>query len=110
MDIQYQWNILSMSCKPSLDGQQNVVIMALWQCVGVAQNGLDQVSSAMGGNTQFTYTQGSPFTPYDQLTQQQVLGWVWQQVSQTDIEAEIADKIAVQINPPVVTPPLPWSN
>lgn len=110
MDIQYQWSILSMSCKPSLDGQQDVVIMALWQCVGITQNGPDQVSTPMGGNTQFTYTQGNPFTPYDQLTQQQVLGWVWQQVSQPDIEAEVAAKIAIQIDPPVVTPPLPWSN
>jgi hypothetical protein len=110
MNIQYQWNILSMSCKPLEDGQQNVVIYALWQCIGIAQNGQDQVSAAMGGNTQFTYTQDEPFTPYDQLTQQQVLGWVWQQVNQADVEAEVTGKITVQIAPPVVTPPLPWSN
>lgn len=110
MNIQYLWNILSMSCKPLEGGQQEVVIDALWQCIGIAQNGQDQVSAAVGGNTKFTYTQGEPFTPYDQLTQQQVLGWVWQQVNQADVEAEVAGKIAVQIAPPVVTPPLPWSN
>jgi hypothetical protein len=110
MDIQYQWNILSMSCKPLEDGQQDVVIYALWQCIGVAQNGQDQVSAAMGGNTHFTYIAGSPFTPYNQLTQQQVLGWVWQQVNQTSVEAEVATKIAAIVAPPVVTPPLPWSN
>jgi hypothetical protein len=110
MNIQYQWNILSMSCKPLEDGQQDVVIYALWQCIGIAQNGQDQVSAAMGGNTHFTYIAGSPFTPYDQLTQQQVLGWVWQQVDQTSVEAEVATKIAAIVAPPVVTPPLPWSN
>jgi hypothetical protein len=110
MEIQYQWNILSMSCKPLQDGQQDVVVYALWQCIGIAQNGQDQVSAAMGGNTHFTYIAGSPFTPYDQLTQQQVLGWVWQQVNQTSVEAEVATKIAAIVAPPVITPPLPWSN
>jgi hypothetical protein len=110
MSIQYQWNILSMSCKPLQDGQQNVVVDALWQCIGVFPNGQDQVSAAMGGNTQFTYIAGSSFTPYDQLTQPQVLGWVWQQVDQTSVETEVATKIAAIVAPPVITPPLPWSN
>lgn len=110
MDIQYEWRVLSMPCAPIQDGRQDVVIYALWQCIGIAQNGQNQVSAAAGGNTHFTYIQGDQFTPYDQLTQQQVLGWVWQHVNQADVEAEVAAKIAAQVAPAVITSPLPWSN
>jgi len=39
-----------------------------------------------------------------------VLGWVYANgVDQAAVEAALATNIADQVNPPVVTPPLPWS-
>ena len=53
---------------------------------------------------------GSAFTPYDQLTEAQVLGWIWANgVDKFATESAVATQIQNQINPPVVTPPLPWS-
>jgi hypothetical protein len=52
---------------------------------------------------------GTTFTPYADLTQEQVLGWVWDNgVDKDATEAAVQQQIDYQINPPVVTPPLPW--
>ena len=52
---------------------------------------------------------GDAFTPYADLTQAQVLGWIWANgVDQTATEAAVQSQIDGQINPTVVTPPLPW--
>jgi hypothetical protein len=53
---------------------------------------------------------GDPFTPYADLTQDQVLGWVWANgVDKDATEAAVAGQIEAQINPPVIQPPLPWA-
>jgi len=65
------------------------------------------------GNIQFTPEQSEPgFIPYDQLTQDEVIGWI---NSATDNQANYYANIDCQINsmitPPVVptSQPLPWS-
>jgi hypothetical protein len=50
------------------------------------------------------------FTPYADLTQEQVLGWCYANgVDQAATEAAIQQNIDNQINPPIVQPPLPWA-
>ena len=59
-----------------------------------------------------TYVAGSPFTPYEDLTQDQVVGWTKDALGDEQVaatEANVAAQIETQKNPPVVTPPLPWS-
>ena len=54
----------------------------------------------------------APFTPYADLTEAQVIGWVQGAMGAEQVaayEANVAQQIADQINPPVVTPPLPWA-
>ena len=56
-------------------------------------------------------TPGAPFTPYADLTEEQVVGWVLDALGPEQVtayEANVAKQIADQANPPVVTPPLPW--
>jgi len=49
------------------------------------------------------------FTPYADLTQAQVLGWVWANgVDKDATEASVQAQIDSQINPTVIQPPLPW--
>ena len=53
---------------------------------------------------------GGSFTPYDQLTQEQVLGWCWANgVDKDATEAVVQEAIDSQINPTVIQPPLPWA-
>jgi hypothetical protein len=58
----------------------------------------------------FAVVEGEAFTPYDQLTKEQVLGWIWANgVDKDATEAAVAQQIENQINPPIVSPALPWS-
>jgi len=94
-----------MDCYPQADGQTDVVFTVHWTCAGT-----DGTYNASVYNTQaVTYTAGSPYTPYADLTQDQVLGWCYANgVDQAAIEANVTLQIANQINPPVVVLPLPW--
>jgi hypothetical protein len=51
------------------------------------------------------------FTPYADLTEEQVLSWVWESgVDKNAVEESAAKQVELTLNPPVVTPPLPWES
>ena len=55
-----------------------------------------------------SWADGTVNTPYDQLTQETVLGWVWANgVDKTATEAALAAQIEAQKNP-VTAQGLPW--
>ena len=64
----FNWQIVSMPAYPQADQQTDVVFQVNWECQ--AQDGAYTALSA--GSVPVTYTAGSPFTPHDQLTQEQV--------------------------------------
>lgn len=102
-----------MSAYPQAESQTDVVFQVFWNCfatevVGTDPNTSQSYSGSVNGATPVTYTSGSPFTPYNQLTQEQVLSWVWSDISKEDIEVQVQTQIDNLINPPVVSPPLPW--
>jgi len=101
----YNWQIVSMPAYSQIDGQSDVVFEVNWQCQ--AQEGAYQATSA--GSVPVTYTSGSLFTPYADLTQEQVWGWVNPQIDRPAIEANLQALIDAQKNPPVITPSLPWA-
>jgi hypothetical protein len=98
------WIIERLLVKPTEGSETNVVITADWRC-----NGTDETySGTCYGSCSFQPPSGE-FTPYDQLTEQQVLDWCYANgVDQAAIEANVSLQIENQINPPVVTLPLPW--
>lgn len=95
-----------MDCIPQTTAGADYVVVVHWTC-----NGTDGAYNASGYSTcSLPVVEGSTFVPYDQLTQAQVLGWIWANgVDQAVTEAAVEQQIQNQINPPVVTPPLPWS-
>jgi hypothetical protein len=99
------WIIERLLVKPTEGSEKNVVITADWRCNGTQ----DQYSGTCYGSTSFAPPSGSGFTPYEDLTEQQVLDWCFASgVDQKAIEANVKQQIENQINPPVVAPPLPW--
>ena len=99
------WSVTAMNCLPVSQGNTDVVETVHWTCSGTDGD----YSGSVYSTCQVPYT-GGKFTPYDQLTQEQVLGWIWANgVDKDATEAAVAQQIATAKNPPVVTPPLPWS-
>ena len=102
--ITINWIIERLLVKPTEGTLTDVVITADWRCNGTQ----DQYTGTCYGSTSFAPPTGS-FTPYPDLTQDQVLGWCYSNgVDQTAIEANVTQQINDQINPPVIAPPLPW--
>ena len=106
------WIIERLLVKPTEGDKTDVVITADWRCNGTETIGTgDDAKTYSGtcyGSASFQPPSGS-FTPYEDLTEQQVLGWCFSNgVDQTAIEANVTQQINDQINPPVIAPPLPW--
>ena len=99
------WLIERLLTKPVEGSLTDVVITADWRC-----NGTDETySGTCYGSCSFQPPSGS-FTPYPDLTQDQVLQWCYANgVDKTAIEANVTAQIENQINPPVVSLPLPWA-
>jgi hypothetical protein len=98
------WIIKRLLVRPTEGPNTDVVITADWRCNGTQ----DQYSGTCYGSCSFQPPSGE-FTPYPDLTQEQVLGWCYENgVDKTAIEANVTQQINDQINPPVVTLPLPW--
>ena len=105
------WSIDWMQTTPTTATPPEYVLTVGWRVTGT-QDGF--VSSAYG-TVSFQQpeqpAQPGSFTPYSQLTESQVLGWVWDNgVNKEAAEASIQQQINNQINPPVIQPPLPWVN
>ena len=102
----YTWLVEYMSCYPEAEGETDVVFVVGWRC-----NATDGTYDATQyGTVGVPYVAGDPYTPYADLTETQVQGWVWANgVDQATTEAALDTNIANQVNPPVVTLPLPWS-
>lgn len=98
------WKIEALDVKPTEGSLTDVVITAHWRCNGEQ----DGQSTSVYGTCSFTQP-GDPFVPYDQLTEQQVLNWCWTSgVDKAATEASVQTQLDNLINPPVITPALPW--
>ena len=98
-----------MTAYPDVDGKKDVVFQVAWVCSGTDGT----YNAATYGTVDLTLDPTAPFTPYDQLTLDQVLGWVWGSLGdagKSDAEANINGQIAVQANPVTISPPLPWNS
>jgi hypothetical protein len=111
------WKVTTMDCYPKYQQNTDVVFTVHWDCLGnmtVATGSLSgsTYNSRVYGTTGVTYHSGSTFTPYNQLTEAQVLGWTFESMGpaqKANYEAGASNAIYTQIDPPVVQPPLPWS-
>ena len=108
MTITYQWNIQQLDCLPQVDGETDFVVTAHWS-VSATDGTYDGYAYGTQG---FTYNSGKDFTPFADLTLEQVVAWVQEGMgieAVTKIQQSLDKQIEDQINPPIVTPPLPWA-
>lgn len=107
MSTTFTWTVDQMYTTDTPD--PGFVVNVMWTLTGVD----GQYTGSAGGNSQFTVQEGT-FTPYNQLTQEQVIGWVKAQLGEqgvANMEACVQGQIDSQITPPVSpqNTPLPWT-
>jgi hypothetical protein len=98
--------ITAMYTLPQVEGQTDVVVNAMWEVTGVQ----DAYTASIGGNSQFTITQGAGFTPYSQLTESQVISWI-PESQITSAQQCVQGQLDSLANPPVspANTALPWA-
>ena len=104
--VNYNWVISQLDCVPQTAEGADYVVTAHWSC-----NGSDGIySGSVYSTCGFSVVQGEQFVPYADLTLDTVLGWIWANgVDKDATEAAVAQQIENQVNPPIVSPPLPWA-
>jgi len=101
------WTVTEMTCYPEAENYTDVVFAVYWVCSGVQDTYSTQVAALSACNVPLPSTS---FTPYADLTQEQVLDWIWTNgVDRAAVELQVQALIDLQINPPVVILPLPWT-
>ena len=111
MAVTYFWTINPLNAYPTASGETDVVFTAHWQLH--AQEIANEVtwSATSIGTAPIPLHSGSAFTPFEQLTLDQVTGWVTESLGTGSVESMkegLAQQIANQINPPVLTLQSPW--
>jgi len=93
------WNIENLMFYPAHDGKTNVVFEVPWVCHGTEEKDGVTYSSAARGTTMIAYDKDESFTAFDDLTQDQVLGWIWKTDSKADVEANVQASVDEHITP-----------
>ena len=98
----YNWTIAQLEHNVADGG----VVTAHWRVT--AQDG--EYTASAYGSAGFTPDPTAPdFIPYAELTEADVLGWVWGSVDKTETEANLASQIEDQKAPKTETG-VPWDN
>lgn len=106
-NINYTWTINPLEAYPTASGETDVVFTAHWQLHAITGS---YIATSIGTQA-LTYTAGTPFTPFNNLTLEQVTGWVETAMGEggvAELKAGLATQIENQINPPTVTLQSPW--
>jgi len=103
----YTWFIASLDCKINEDNLQDVVYNVNWRYSAINEEG---VMALTYGGLLVSPPSAEDFTPYDQLTKEQIIGWLEAGLNVPAITADLDNQINLIVNPVDVTPPLPFEN
>ena len=108
MAITNTWSVSQLDAYPEYEGNADVVFTVHWTLNGTE----GEHTAGVYGSAGLTLDPEASYVPYADLTEAQVIGWVKDALGEeavTGYEANVAQQIADQLTPPVVTPQLPWS-
>jgi len=107
IEFMITWKVVALEAYPQFEDQQNVVFTLHWQVEGV--QGETIVTNC--GTVPVNYVSGAAFTAFEQLTQEQVIGWAKAELGEeqvANIEQNVQNALAQRINPTRIMLPPPW--
>jgi hypothetical protein len=105
---QFKFVISALNCTVESEGLPNVIQCIHWRY---------QATQVDGDKTYFAETYGASsvgqpnpqnFVPYEDITEEEVVGWLTEILPMEAMQASLEANIALQITPKEVTLPLPW--
>jgi hypothetical protein len=110
MAVSYNWTINPLECYPTSSEGPDYVFIAHWQ-LHASEDYKGTTYTATNIGTQSIPMHTGSFIPFEELTLPVVQEWVEKFMGTGSVEslkAGLAQNIANQINPPVVTLQSPW--
>ena len=105
------WIIQYMQTTTTSATPPEAVITVGWACNGEQVDNGKTYTASVYSTCTLPPADPASFIPYANLTQQEVLNWIWANgVDKDSAEAAVQSNIDLQINPVIIQPPLPWSN
>jgi hypothetical protein len=105
--INYTWEFPAFDCRVQEDGMQDVVTTVHWIYTGTNEDG---ISATLYGAQSVGTPTPDAFTPYPDLSEEQVIGWMEETMDIKSMQENIALQIELIINPIIVTLPPPFKN
>ena len=102
MAITYTWVIETIDTAKSEDGMSDVAKQVHWRMN--AHDDTDDLSATAYGSVGLDAPDADSFVAFDELTKDQVVAWVIDKLdmSEADLQAALAQRIADDRDPPVV--------
>jgi hypothetical protein len=105
------WQVTNLDCKVSEDNLSDVVITVHWRCSATEVDGDKTYSASVYSTCSVPGPNPASFVPFDQLTQAEVLGWIWANgVDKAATEAAVQQQIELQKHPVTVSLAPPWND
>jgi hypothetical protein len=106
MEIDYEWSIVDMVRKVN----SGFVERVHWRCDATERDLSEKETIRYSyKSSSVAFFDGELITPYEDLTKEQVLGWVWEKVNKEKTEASLVAQIEAQKNLVSATG-VPWVN
>jgi hypothetical protein len=102
----YSLEILKLEVKLLEDTLENVVFQADWRYTVTSEN--EEYTEESVGLANIPAPDLDNFTPFDDLTEEQVKGWVENEVDFNKFKEYLDSKIEEKINPPTEVKDVPW--
>ena len=105
-----KWYINAMDCKPKDGDLTDFVVVVHWTRNATEIIKEKEYFASVYGTKSFSSEDVTDFIPYDQLTYDIVCGWLDSTMDVEALDSNLDKQIEYQVNPPIVTLPLPFVN
>lgn len=106
--ITYTWLFPTLTCYPEKAGEADVVFTIHWRLNGTDEN---NNSAEVYGTANAEWEEGTPFTPFNELTKEIVQSWVETALGEEQVNSlkeTVARQIQEKVTPSQVNLSPPW--
>jgi hypothetical protein len=108
MEIIYTWEITAMEVILNQDGLSKVVSNIDWRLIATVDG--EKYRAEKWAKQYVSAPEASTFTNYEELTKEQVIGWLESVLDVPQLKEYLAEQINIQANPVIAILPPPFAN
>jgi hypothetical protein len=101
----YTWTFPAFDCRVNENGLQKVVTTVHWRYRGTNEDG---ITAETYGAQSIGEPNPDAFTPYPEISEEQVIGWMEANLDMDAIQENITSQITLLKNPVAETLSAPW--